>query len=91
MAGAWLEGLGQTNTVIRYDQRGCGMSDRDVGELSLERWVLDLETVIDAGGVDRCSLLGISGGAAVTLAYAARNPFRVGRIAYGGRSSSRPR
>jgi len=84
----WLEGLGRTNTVIRYDLRGCGMSDRDVGELSLERWVLDLETVIDAAGVERCSLLGISGGAATALAYAARNPDRVERIvAYGGWAS----
>jgi pimeloyl-ACP methyl ester carboxylesterase len=70
----WLEGLGRANTVIRYDLRGCGMSDREVGELSLERWVLDLGTVIDAAGVERCSLLGISGGAAIALAYAARNP-----------------
>ena len=84
----WLEGLGRTNTVIRYDLRGCGMSDRAVGELSLERWVLDLETVIDAAGVERCSLLGISGGAATALAYAARNPDRVERIvAYGGWAS----
>ena len=81
----WLEALGQTNTVIRYDLRGCGMSDRDVGELSLDRWLLDLETVIDAAGVGRCSLLGISGGAASALAYAARNPARVDRVvAYGG-------
>ena len=60
----WLEGLGRTNTVIRSDLRGCGMSDRDVGEPSLERWVSDLRTVMDAAGVERCSLLGISGGAA---------------------------
>jgi pimeloyl-ACP methyl ester carboxylesterase/DNA-binding CsgD family transcriptional regulator len=84
----WLDGLGQTNTVIRYDLRGCGMSDREVGELSLERWVLDLGTVIDAAGVERCSLLGISGGAAIALAYAARNPDRVERVvAYGGWAS----
>ncbi len=86
----WLEGLGRTNTVVRYDLRGCGMSDRDVGELSLERWVLDLGTVIDAAGVERCSLLGVSGGAASALAYAARNPDRVERIvAYGGWASGR--
>ena len=86
----WLESLGRSNTVIRYDLRGCGMSDRDVGELSLERWVLDLETVIDAAGVERCSLLGISGGAGIALAYAARNPSRVERVvAYGGWASGR--
>jgi pimeloyl-ACP methyl ester carboxylesterase len=83
--GHWLEELGRANTVIRYDQRGCGMSDRDVGELSLERWALDLETVIDAAGLEHCLLLGISGGAAIALAYAARNPTRVEHIvAYGG-------
>jgi pimeloyl-ACP methyl ester carboxylesterase/DNA-binding CsgD family transcriptional regulator len=86
----WLEQLGRTHTVIRSDLRGCGMSDRDVDELSLERWVLDLETVIDAAGVERCSLLGISGGAAMALAYAARNPDRVERVvAYGGWASGR--
>jgi pimeloyl-ACP methyl ester carboxylesterase/DNA-binding CsgD family transcriptional regulator len=84
----WLEGLGRTNTVIRYDMRGCGMSDRDVGELSFERWVADLATVVDAAGVERCSLLGISGGAGTALAYAARNPDRVDRVvAYGGWAS----
>jgi pimeloyl-ACP methyl ester carboxylesterase/DNA-binding CsgD family transcriptional regulator len=84
----WLEGFGRTNTVIRYDLRGCGMSDRDVSDLSLQRWVLDLETVIDAAGVERCCLLGISGGTAVALSYAARNPDRVERIvAYGGWAS----
>jgi pimeloyl-ACP methyl ester carboxylesterase/DNA-binding CsgD family transcriptional regulator len=80
----WLEDLGRTHTVIRHDMRGCGMSDRDVDELSLERWVNDLDTVIDAAGVERCSLLGISGGAGVALAYAAQHAARVDRvIAYG--------
>jgi len=84
----WLEALGRTNTVIRYDMRGCGMSDRDVGDLSPERLVADLETVIDAAGVDRCSLLGISGGATSALAYAAEHPDHVEHvIAYGGWAS----
>src|SRR5262249_51568944 len=79
-----------TNTVIRYDLRGCGMSDRDVDDLSLERLVMDLETVIDAAGVERCSLLCISGGAAVALVYAPRNPSRVRRlVVYGGWWSGR--
>ena len=61
------------------------MSDRQVGELSLEHWVSDLGSAIDAAGVERCSLLGISGGAATGLTYAARNPDRVDRVvAYGG-------
>jgi pimeloyl-ACP methyl ester carboxylesterase/DNA-binding CsgD family transcriptional regulator len=86
----WLKELGRRNTVIRFDLRGCGMSDREVGDLSLERWVLDLETVVDAAGVERSSVLGISGGAAIALAYAARNPDRVERVvAYGGWASGR--
>jgi pimeloyl-ACP methyl ester carboxylesterase len=47
----WLEGLGQRHTVIRYDERGCGLSDRGLGELSLDQWVGDLESVVDAAGV----------------------------------------
>ena len=86
----WLEQLGRSNTVIRYDQRGCGMSDRDVEDLSLGRWVLGLASVVEAVGVERPSLLGISGGAAVALASAARFPQRVHRVvSYGGWASGR--
>src|SRR6478735_7864920 len=53
----WLAALGDGRTVVRYDERGCGLSDRDVGELSLEVWVTDLETVVAAAGSSgsRCS------------------------------------
>ena len=86
----WLEGLGQSHTVIRYDERGCGLSDRDLGELSLDHWVSDLETVIDAAGVERFSLLGISQGAAIAIAYAVRHPERVEKIVlYGGYAQGR--
>jgi pimeloyl-ACP methyl ester carboxylesterase/DNA-binding CsgD family transcriptional regulator len=76
----WLEGLAERHTLIRYDERGCGLSDRDTKELSLERWVADLETVVAAAGVDRFSLLGISQGAATAIAYAVRHPDRVDRV-----------
>ena len=71
---------------VRYDERGCGMSDWDVRNLSLERRVLDLEAVIDAAGVDEpFTLLGISQGSAACIAYAARHPDRVARmVLYGG-------
>ena len=46
----WLEGLGDGHTVIRYDERGCGLSDRDVEDVSLDRRVEDLEAVVDAAG-----------------------------------------
>jgi pimeloyl-ACP methyl ester carboxylesterase len=63
----WLQGLGQRHTLIRYDERGCGLSDRELGELSLDQWVSRLESVVDAAGVERFALLGVSGGTAATL------------------------
>jgi pimeloyl-ACP methyl ester carboxylesterase/DNA-binding CsgD family transcriptional regulator len=86
----WLEGLGERNTVIRHDERGCGLSDREVPDFALERSVADLETVVDAAGVDRFTLLGISQGAAVAIAYAVRHPDRVSRLVlYGGYARGR--
>lgn len=80
-----VRGLARDNTYIRYDARGCGMSDWDVDELSLDAWVNDLETVVDAAGVDRFPLLGISQGCAISIAYAVRHPERVSHlILYGG-------
>jgi pimeloyl-ACP methyl ester carboxylesterase len=81
----WLEALGERNTVLRHDERGCGLSDRDVEDFALERSVGDLETVVDAAGVDRFTLLGISQGAAVAIAYAVRHRERVSHLVlYGG-------
>ena len=80
-----LEGLARHYTLIRYDARGNGLSDWEVGELSLEAWVSDLETVVDAAGVARFPLLGISQGCAVSIAYAVRHPDRVSHLVlYGG-------
>jgi pimeloyl-ACP methyl ester carboxylesterase len=78
-------GLAERHTVIRYDERGCGLSDRDVPELTMDDSVGDLETVVDAAGLDRFVLLGISGGVPISVAYAARHPERVERLVlYGG-------
>jgi len=87
----WLVELGAGHTLVRYDERGCGLSDRELGEFSLETWVADLETVVAAAGVERFALLGVSQGAAVALVYAARHPERLTHLvlygAYGrGRS-----
>ena len=73
----WLRELGATNTVIRHDERGFGLSDRDVENLSLDAWVGDLEAVVDASGVDRFALLGISQGGPVAIRFAARHPERI--------------
>jgi pimeloyl-ACP methyl ester carboxylesterase/DNA-binding CsgD family transcriptional regulator len=73
----WLAELGAGHTLVRYDERGCGLSDREAGDLSLDTWVADLETVVAAAGVDRFALLGVSQGAAVAVAYATRHPDRL--------------
>lgn len=81
----WWEGLSSRHTLVRFDQRGCGLSDRDVKDLSFDRWVSDLEFVIDALGVDRFALLGMSQGAAVAAEYAVRHPNRLSHLVlYGG-------
>ena len=86
----WLAELGSAHTLVRYDERGCGLSDHELGELGVDTWVGDLETVVDAAGVDRFALLGVSQGAAVALVYAARHPERVSRlILYGGYARGR--
>jgi pimeloyl-ACP methyl ester carboxylesterase len=70
---------------VRYDQRGLGLSDWTVADLSLDRAVEDLEAVVDAHGLARFPLVGISYGCAVAIAYAARHPERVSRLVfYGG-------
>jgi pimeloyl-ACP methyl ester carboxylesterase/DNA-binding CsgD family transcriptional regulator len=86
----WLRRLGETHTVLRYDERGCGLSDPGVGELSVDTWVADLEAVVDAAGVERFDLLGVSQGAAIAVEYAARHPQRVsGLVLYGGYARGR--
>lgn len=82
----WTAFLAGHYRYIRHDERGCGMTDRAVGDLSFPRWVDDLELVVDAAGIDQpFVLLGISQGAATAAAYAARHPQRVSHlILYGG-------
>ena len=77
--------LARHRRLIRYDERGCGLSDWNVPEISFETFVTDLETVVDAAGLDRFPLLGISQGASVSIEYAARHPDRVSHlILFGG-------
>ncbi|MEO8693753.1 MAG: alpha/beta fold hydrolase [Acidimicrobiales bacterium] len=81
----WLRAFASTHRFVRYDERGCGLSDWDTESFGLDYWVEDLETVVDAAGLDRFPLLGISQGAAVAVAFAARHPERVScLVLYGG-------
>ncbi|HEY0445047.1 MAG TPA: alpha/beta fold hydrolase [Allosphingosinicella sp.] len=76
----WLKELTRENRLIRYDERGNGLSDWDSADLSFEAFVDDLETVVDAAGVDQFDLLGISQGAPVAIAYSLRHPRRIRRM-----------
>jgi pimeloyl-ACP methyl ester carboxylesterase/DNA-binding winged helix-turn-helix (wHTH) protein len=76
----WLEGLANGRTLVRYDERGCGLSDHDIEEWSLDAFVHDLETVVDELGLGRFPLLGVSQGGPVAIAYADRHPERVSRL-----------
>lgn len=76
----WWAELSRHHRLVRYDERGNGMSQRDVADVSFETWVRDLETVVDAAGLDRFDLLGISRGGAIAIAYAVRHPARVRRL-----------
>ncbi len=81
----WLQFLSSHFRFVRYDERGCGMSDWSTTALSVDQWASDLESVIDAARPDGpVVLLGISQGAAACIQYAIRHPERVSRmILYG--------
>jgi pimeloyl-ACP methyl ester carboxylesterase/DNA-binding CsgD family transcriptional regulator len=81
----FLDELGEIATVVRYDERGFGLSEWDTSDFSLERRLADLESLVEATGLDRFAVMGMSGGAPVALAYAHAHPERVTRIVlYGG-------
>jgi pimeloyl-ACP methyl ester carboxylesterase/DNA-binding winged helix-turn-helix (wHTH) protein len=85
-----LHGLAAEYQLVRYDERGNGLSDWDVEDISFEAFVRDLETVVDAAGLQRFALLGISQGAAVSIAYALRHPKRVSHLVlFGGYARGR--
>ena len=78
------EALSRSHTFIRFDQRGSGLSDRNIPEHRFEDWVMDLESVVDAVGLDQFDLLGISQGASIAIEYAARHPERVKKLVLHG-------
>lgn len=82
----WMRFFSGNFRFVRHDERGCGMTDWNVGDLSLERWVEDLEAVVTAAApTEPFVLLGISQGAAPCIAYAVKYPERVSHLLlYGG-------
>ncbi len=80
-----LRWLASGHELIRYDARGNGLSDWDVQDISFEAFVRDLESVVDAAGLDRFALFGASQGCAFSIAYAVKHPERVSKLVlYGG-------
>ena len=81
----FFDSISARHTLIRYDERGNGLSDWTVDDFSLEAMVADLEAVVDAVGLERFPLLGLSQGCAVSIEYAARHPEKVSKLVlYGG-------
>jgi pimeloyl-ACP methyl ester carboxylesterase/DNA-binding CsgD family transcriptional regulator len=76
----WVERLSRSFRLVRYDERGCGLSDADGRGPDLESLLEELEAVIDAHGEPRIALLGVSGAAPVAIAYAVRHPERVSHL-----------
>ncbi len=76
----WLDELTRDHTLIYYDERGSGLSDWNVEDISFEAWVRDLEAVVDATGLLRFPLFAMSQAGAVAVAYAARHPDMVSRL-----------
>jgi DNA-binding winged helix-turn-helix (wHTH) protein/pimeloyl-ACP methyl ester carboxylesterase len=80
----WYSELSRHHRLVRYDERGNGMSQRDVDYGSFDAWVHDLETVVEAAGLDRFPLLGISRGGSIAIAYAVKHPERVTHLVLHG-------
>jgi DNA-binding winged helix-turn-helix (wHTH) protein/alpha-beta hydrolase superfamily lysophospholipase len=90
VTGPLLQRLADRFHLVRYDGRGTGLSDRDVPAISFQTMLFDLEAVVDALALERFALLGISGGAATSIAYAVRHPHRVSKLVlFGGYAQGR--
>ena len=76
----WLEHFSSRYTLIRYDSRGCGLSDREIRDVSFDLWMRDFEAVADAAGFERFALLGTCQGGPIAVEYAARHPDRVSHL-----------
>jgi pimeloyl-ACP methyl ester carboxylesterase/DNA-binding winged helix-turn-helix (wHTH) protein len=78
--GHMMKWLASEHQLIRYDMRGIGLSDSDMQEISFDACVRDIETVVDAAGLDKFVLFGESDGAAMSVAYAVKHPERVSKL-----------
>ena len=91
----WIETLSKYHRYIRYDPRGCGMSERHCADLSLHAWHWDLDAVAATIPEPRFALLGVSQGGALAISYAVRHPERVSHLilfnAYAQGSQTRAR
>lgn len=76
----WVKDLSARRRLIRYDERGCGLSDWSARDFTFDDWVDDLASVVDALELESFPLLGVSQGGAVAVAYAARHPERVSKL-----------
>ena len=76
----WLRLLSRHHTLIRYDWRGCGLSDREQVDFSFEKFIEDLEAVIEAAGCEEFAFFGMAAGSALGMTYAVRHPGRMSRL-----------
>jgi pimeloyl-ACP methyl ester carboxylesterase/DNA-binding CsgD family transcriptional regulator len=76
----WLEAFARDHKLLRYASRGCGLSDRDVSDLSFENWIRDFECVVEAASFRRFALLATCQGGPIAIEYAARHPERVSHL-----------
>ena len=76
----WLRFMSERHTLVRYDPRGCGLSQTDVRTITFDDWVADLEAVVDRLELETFPLFGMSQGAAVAAEYAIRHPERVSQL-----------
>ena len=76
----WVRDLASENSIVRYDGRGNGLSEWNVENMSFDAWLQDLETVVDAAGLEKFALMGHSQGGAVAIAYAVKHPERVSHL-----------
>ena len=79
-----LQHFSSRHRLLRYDERGCGLSDWDVADLGFDAWLRDLEAVADEAGGERFALLGVSQGASIAIAYAVKHPERVTHLVLHG-------